>query len=272
MSDISETFPMDFIGAARSEGEPAIIYISSDEEEAMDSNCGWSVDDLYLSSEDESDEIRLMAKCVERQLAEPISIPSTSAGQKQIRPVTPRPNVPPFPTFGEKYFNLARGNGPVSRDNRIKSNHPINICRNLVPQVDTPLSPPEQDRGLQYPCEPHDDSPSSMNTSMEAVASHFDDMVLAEPPPLVNYSDCVVCGKSVRQIQEETVNEYLDRTVTVGETLAETQARRRAFLDGMNANAFLLMPGGVSRAAACDGNWYSVGYNYNTLPGTLPMN
>ena len=28
----------------------------------------------------------------------------------------------------------------------------------------------------------------------------------------------------------------------------------------------------VSRAAACDGNWYSVGYNYNTLPGTLPMN
>ena len=36
--------------------------------------------------------------------------------------------------------------------------------------------------------------------------------------------------------------------------------------------AFLLMPGGVSRAAACDGNWYSVGYNYDTLPGTLSMN
>ena len=77
---------------------------------------------------------------------------------------------------------------------------------------------------------------------------------------------------SEQQIQEETVNEYLDRTVSVGETLAETQARRRAFLDGMNAGAFLLMPGGVSRAAACDGNWYSIGYNYNTLPGTLPMN
>ena len=60
--------------------------------------------------------------------------------------------------------------------------------------------------------------------------------------------------------------------VTVGETLAETQARRRASLDGMNAGAFLLMPGGVSRAAACDGNWYSVGYNYGTLAGTLPIN
>ena len=74
------------------------------------------------------------------------------------------------------------------------------------------------------------------------------------------------------QIQEEKVNDYLDKTVMVGETLAETQARRRAFLDGMNAGALLLLPGGVSQAAACDGNWYSVGYNYDTLPGTLPIN
>ena len=34
------------------------------------------------------------------------------------------------------------------------------------------------------------------------------------------------------------------------------------------AGTFLLMPGGVSQAAACDGNWYSISYNYNTLPGT----
>ena len=93
-----------------------------------------------------------MARCIERQLAEPILIPSTSANSTQKRPVTPRPNVPPFPTFGEKFLDLARGNGPVSRDNRIKSNHPINICRNLVPQVDTPLLPPEQDRGPRYLC------------------------------------------------------------------------------------------------------------------------
>ena len=87
---------------------------------------------------------------------------------------------------------------------------------------------------------------------------------------MIGYSDCVVCGKPVQKIQEETVNDYMDKTVVVGEALAETQARRRAFLDGMNAGTFLLMPGGVSRAAACDGNCYSIGYNYDTLPGTLP--
>ena len=109
---------------------------------------------------------------------------------------------------------------------------------------------------------------------MEAVANHFEELALAESPSLIGYSDCIICGKPVQEIQEETVNEYLDRTVTVGETLAETQARRRAFLDGMNAGAFLfmLMAGGVSQARACDGNWYSVGYNYGTLPGTLPIN
>ena len=271
MSDFSETFPMDFIGAAKSEGEPAIIWISSDEEE-MDTHSSCSVDDMYLSSEDETEDIRLMAKCVERQLAEPILIPSTSAGLVQKRPATPRPNIPPFPTFEEKYFNLARGNGPVSRDDRVRTNHPINICRNLVQQVDTPLSPPEKDRRPHYTCDSLTNSSSSAVTSMEAVANHFGSMALTGTPSLSNYSDCIICGKPVLQIQEETVNDYLDKTVMVGETLTETQARRRAFLDGMNAGALLLLPGGVSQAAACDGNWYSVGYNYDTLPGTLPIN
>ena len=44
MSDFPELFPMDFLGAAQSEGAPAIIYISSDEDERMDSFDGDSVD------------------------------------------------------------------------------------------------------------------------------------------------------------------------------------------------------------------------------------
>ena len=56
---------MDFAGAANSEDEPAINCISSDEEDMKRlSTC--SVDDLYLSSEDETEEIQLMAKCIER--------------------------------------------------------------------------------------------------------------------------------------------------------------------------------------------------------------
>ena len=179
-----------------------------------------------------------------------IPIPISAACSSQKRPVTPSPNLPPFPTFGEKYFDLALGNGPVSRNSRVKANHPIKLCRNLVPQMDTPLSPPEKDRGPQYLYSTPSCSLSSIATSMEAVTSHFDGMTLAESPSLHGCSDCIICGKPVQQIQEETVNDYLDETVMVGESLAETQARRRAFLDWMNAGTFLLMPGGVSRAVA----------------------
>ena len=43
----------------------------------------------------------------------------------------------------------------------------------------------------------------------------------------------------------EAVNDYLDKTVVPGETLAETERRKRAFLDGMSTSTFLLMPRGI---------------------------
>ena len=204
MSDLSVTFPMDFVGASKSEGEPAIIYISSEENEDMEILSTCSVDDLYLSSKDETEEVRLLTKCIERQLVEPIPIPTSAACSPQKRPVTPRPNVPPFLTFGEKYFDLALGNGPVSRDSRVKANHSINLCSNLVPQVDTPLSPPEKDREPQYLYSTPSCSSPSIATSMETVTSHFDGMTLAESTSLHGCSDCIICEKPVQQIQEET--------------------------------------------------------------------
>ena len=68
------------------------------------------------------------------------------------------------------------------------------------------------------------------------------------------------------------VTGHLNKTEVPGETRAEQETRKRALLDGMAAGTFLLMPGGVSQAAACDGNWYSIAYNhYNTLHGTIPF-
>ena len=129
---------------------------------------------------------------------------------------TPRPNLLPFSTFVQRYFNLGRA------------------------------------------------------VSVETVENHFNGVALAENSALHNFSDCLICGNVVQQIQDETVKDYLDKTVVLGETLAETEARRRAFLDGMLAGTFLLVPGGVSQATACDGNWYSFAYNhYYALPGSI---
>ena len=58
---------------------------------------------------------------------------------------------------------------------------------------------------------------------METVANHFNGKALAEILTLPNYSHCVICGKLVQQIQNETVNDYLDKTVVLRETLAERE-------------------------------------------------
>ena len=263
-------YPEDFQGAAPSDG---VVYISSDEDEVMECGSCSSFCDLMSSSEDETEEIATMALHVETQMSEPIAIPEGPPSSTRKCGEIKKSNMPPFPTFDQSYFSLGRGNGPLKTDGRIKRNHPINLCRNIIPQVDTPLSPPDVDRGLLYPVSTSGSAYASDAPTVDSVANHFGDMELEGSAAQTMYSDCVICGKPTAQIREETVNDYLDKTVVAGETLAETQARKRAFLDGMTAGTFLLMPGGVSRAAACDGNYYTISYScYQDLPGTLPLN
>ena len=123
-----------------------------------------------------------MAKCIERQLADLIPIPSTGAASAQKRAVTPRPDLPPIPTFVQRFFILALGSGPVWCDHRIRSNHPFNICRNLVHQVDTPLFPPADDRRSYYVTNLPSCSSSSNSTSTEAVANHLLEWRSQRPP------------------------------------------------------------------------------------------
>ena len=58
-------------------------------------------------------------------------------------------------------------------------------------------------------------------------------------------------------------NSNICRPVVVGETTEQTEAKERAFMDGMYVRTLLLMPGGVSLAANCDGNWNSISCNYH---------
>ena len=76
---------------------------------------------------------------------------------------------------------------------------------------------------------------------------------LCEQPNDVLYSGCIVCGKSFQAIKEEVALGYLENTLNPGETCEQRQSRRRAFEAGMEAGSFILVPRGVSQAAACDG-------------------
>ena len=179
---------------------------------------------------------------------------ATETAKAQKRSETTRANQPPFPTFNLKYFIQGRGNGSLACNIRVRNTHPINICRNLIPQVDTPQSPPFEDRRPDYGLSAPSCSYSTDTVSVQSISNHFNGMAVSETPTLVDYSDCVVVGSLVHQIQSEAVNDYSNKTAISGETFAEQKARRRAFLDGMSARRFLLMPRGASQAVACNGN------------------
>ena len=108
--DLQRTFPLDFIAAAQSEGEPDINYLSRNKDDLMDCISSGSVDDLLSSSDEETEEIQLLARCVERQSADPKPIQAAGPTDLQKRCPTPRPNRrSPFPTFSQRYFNLGNG-------------------------------------------------------------------------------------------------------------------------------------------------------------------
>ena len=138
-SESPEYYPEDFQGAAPGDG---VIYISSDDK--MECASSASVDDLESLSDD--DEMALLAQCVDRQLDLPstsagIQIPSASGKQEVTRATTPRLAYVPGPMFDAGYFDLGMGRGPIARDSRLRNDHPINLCSQLIPMVDTPVTP-----------------------------------------------------------------------------------------------------------------------------------
>ena len=108
-----------------------------------------SVDDLESLSDDE--EVALLAQCVERQMelpstSESIPVPSASSKQEATRAATPMLAYIPGPMVDAVFFDLGMGRGPVARDPRLRNDHPINLCSQLIPMVDTPMSPPAKDK------------------------------------------------------------------------------------------------------------------------------
>ena len=253
-----------------------IVYISSSDEE-MEVG-GWS------SSEDEyeeDEEIQKMAFCVEKALEKAgtvagrvmtVEIPIEKKEIQMPGPSTQMTEMGKFPTL---HYELGRGNGPIERSAHIRANHPIELCGQLTPAVDSPQSPP-----------PHEKYPPASNFSSQAtvapsschplddMASHFQRMGISEPVDKPMFSDCLVCGKTTEQIQDEAVIDYLHQTAIPGESAQQFNSRRLAFLVGMRVGMFLLVPGGVSQAAACDGNLYSIipaGEQGKALPNTVPL-
>ena len=134
-----ETFLIDFVGAAQLDG--SVIYISSEKDDGMDCRSLVSILDVLSSSDEESEDIAMMTRCVGKQLADPIPLPSSSTKPGNARAATPRSLFLPQPNFDREYVELDRGNGPIQRDDRVRGNQPNNLCAGTLSLASTRLYP-----------------------------------------------------------------------------------------------------------------------------------
>ena len=109
------------------------IYISSDEDEEMSSFLSGTISEEDNLADDEgslASEIRSMSVHVETAMFAPIPIRPTFAQTVVTPPSTPRRQL-----FTQEDFNFDMGRGWISEE---RKNHPIGLCRTIIPVVDTP--------------------------------------------------------------------------------------------------------------------------------------
>ena len=143
--------------------------------------------------------------------------------------------------------------------------------------MDTPLSPPLCEQGPSYGRYDYagpnvTDFAVPVNSDIQGISVRMG--ANCGEPNAAAYGDCIVCGRSYEQIRETAVLTYLESTSRRGETHYDQQRRRDAYLAGMNQGTVLLVPRGVSQAAACDGNYYQIpqeNAESNPPPGVLPI-
>ena len=157
--------------------------------------------------------------------------------------------------------------------------HRMANCSQLAPIPYSPLSPPLIDQGpsssQRYPgwtLSPEGDNEWVTNQHITGLAISTNK--LCGEASYVQHGDCTVCGKPYAMIQEEMTLGYLEKTHEPGETYAQRIRRRDVFEAGMRAASVILVPGGVSQAADCDGVFYQIPAGNsapNPPPGVLPI-
>ena len=236
----------------------SVIYISSSEEESSDweTDCSTDTEQLVARIEREVCASPMLIGGRIMTVDEPTE-EETEAGPSQdlvLDRVTPK--------LDHKYFDKEMCYAPPRKLGKSK----IEICKTLLPVAESPISPPDHERG------PNTDTPLIQPVTSGFHASyHVQNTRPYEDVSNKLYSGCMVCGRSSEAIKKEKVEWYVARSKPRGEPEYITRIRREAYENGLNAGAFLFITPAVSQAAACDGTLITASAsNQEIAPGTLP--
>ena len=259
----------------------SLSYQSSDEEMEVDSV---SIAD-GPDGQDSDDDIQVLA-CYRENIPFPPQLTAGRAMTTELAHCLNDLNIPDDDLIGsvstftdpsQDLLDWCVGGPPRTSYGSNADDHPITYCGQLNPIRDSPWSPPLEDQGpsvdTYQPTQPHGSADSWYGNS------HITGLGISVggscgQPNETTQTGCVICGKSSADIKEEITLGYLEQTHIPGETYEQRIARRDAFQAGMKAGTFILVPGGVSQAAACDGILYQMmpeGNETPPAPGVLPI-
>ena len=240
------------------DSERSVIYISSSEDESSDweTDCSTDTEQLVARIEREVTSSPMliggrMMTVDEPTENEPEAGPSSSQTQTDVTP-----------KLDHKYFDKEMCYAPPKKTGKSR----IELCKTLLPVPESPMSPPDHERG------PSLDTPLMQPVFGVFHASYH----VQNTRPYENvseklYSGCMVCDRSSEAIKKEKVDWYVARSKPRGKPEYITKIRREAYENGLNAGAFLFLTPAVSQAAACDGTLITTtATNQGTVPGTLP--
>ena len=167
---------------------------------------------------------------VEDEREEMVSGPSTS---RQRDDVTPK--------LDHKHFDQKMCYAPPKWIEK-----KIELCRTLLPVLESPMSPPEHERGPSLD--------TLLIQSVEAgfhASYHFQNTRPYQKVSEVRYTGCMVCGRSVDAINEEKVDLYMQLYTPRNEPEQVMRLKKEAYENGLNAGSFLFLATAVSQAATC---------------------
>ena len=170
--------------------------------------------------------------------------------------------VPPSTTkLGFKYFDKEKCLEPAK-----KQKPRIELCNAVQPVLESPMSPPEHERG------PSLDTPMPQTVSDNFhVPCHIQNVLPYADLSCQRCHSCMVCGKSIDEIKQGKINWYMERSTPRSEPACITALRREAYSNGLIAGSSLFSAPAVSQAAACDGTRITTTtQGQETASGTLP--
>ena len=230
MAEINSQF--NFIEDQEMETRP--IYLSSDESE-IDSPPPSPIPQLPNNVHDTYSAITQLIAAHHEQM----SLSDTSAPQY---PITP-PTSLIFDDEDDDMLTPITGN-PAQFLPYTPNHHPIPIqlCQQITPIPDTPVSPTPENRGQSDLFRPYDipNQPSSTLLHNPPIITTVTDglqNLTLHPHPQRNewVTRRLICGNSYDQVIEKTNADHLNQTAQPGETVRERQIKRNAFIDGIQS-------------------------------------